>query len=1161
MARISLRAYNREIENLIERGQIEEAISHCKNILKQFPKHIETYRLLGKAYLESQRYAEAADILQRVLSVFPDDFVSQLGMSIIREDEGNLDAAIWHMERAYEIQPFNRAVQDELRRLYGRRDGVEPPRIRLTRGALVRMYARGDLYPQAIAEIRAALLEDANRIDLQVLLARMYYLSGQKIEATEICSSLIGKLPYCYEANKIFMDVLPETSRAEDARIFQQRLFALDPYAAFVSPNAPTSAQVPEQTVMIEKVEWQPSMEDTQGPDWARTIGVQWEEAPQEALPDWLNTIAPSQPIEEITLGEDLEPTAPAEGLVEEAIPDFMREAGWTKSDGLVEEQPSAFQNEEEEAVAEEELIEADIPDWLRSLAPTEQVESAAETTGTEQEQASLDWLEGLLPGSESVEAADAATLIAGPERMETEPVVEEALELHAEEVSGLQEEEPQAFAPEQTPDQQIPDWLQQLSDEPGEAAAEKLAEPAEPVSEDITALLTEESEGTPETLEVASISFDQEVAPEKIEELSPEPVESGEMDVDAGMAWLEALAARQGADEETLKISSPEERDETPPEWIREQLAEQTIETGETEIHADHPVDEATPAFAELAEPPIEQIEPTSQGEEVPLDWVGEEDIQAPQAGLEQPAESLEESPVTGTERTQDLDELLALGKEAFQEEHLASEPTQLSEVTDIVAELSETEETTSAVSPDDTDQALAWLEALAARQGADEETLTISSPDERSETPPEWIQELTEEGATETSPAESVLPNEELLPDLALGGEEEVSQPFGGLDVPEPSSPIEDTQPVGLKPIEQELPPEAIRDELVTEQSRVTQELATDVSSLEAEDAFSWLEKLAEKQGAEPETLITQPEERVETPPDWVSESVEEASLATGDLLELEEEISPETFLPLGEAEVSESLAETGLPMGELEMPLAEEPTQPPATPEEVAIFTEPTQPQVEEPVQEVAEQESIPEWLRSYEEEQAKAEPVWQPDETFQPEAITDEELPTWLREEKEDIPATTEQATTLEPVQESVSDMPDWLKELQEPPVIAEETNIEVETTMTDEARPTSVTPELVTSPPLPPAYVEPGTGPYAQAQSALLKGEIEQAVDLYGQLIHVGARLDDIIADLRNALDRHPVEASLWQTLGDAYIRSNQVQAALDAYTKAEELLR
>ncbi len=53
MAKISLRAYNREIETLIERGQSEEAIAHCKFILKTYPKHIDTYRLLGKAFLEA----------------------------------------------------------------------------------------------------------------------------------------------------------------------------------------------------------------------------------------------------------------------------------------------------------------------------------------------------------------------------------------------------------------------------------------------------------------------------------------------------------------------------------------------------------------------------------------------------------------------------------------------------------------------------------------------------------------------------------------------------------------------------------------------------------------------------------------------------------------------------------------------------------------------------------------------------------------------------------------------------------------------------------------------------------------------------------------------------------------------------------------------------
>ena len=60
MAKIALRAYNQEIEELIEHGQIDEAIAHCRHILKTLPKHVATYRLLGKSYLESQRYGDAA---------------------------------------------------------------------------------------------------------------------------------------------------------------------------------------------------------------------------------------------------------------------------------------------------------------------------------------------------------------------------------------------------------------------------------------------------------------------------------------------------------------------------------------------------------------------------------------------------------------------------------------------------------------------------------------------------------------------------------------------------------------------------------------------------------------------------------------------------------------------------------------------------------------------------------------------------------------------------------------------------------------------------------------------------------------------------------------------------------------------------------------------
>jgi tetratricopeptide (TPR) repeat protein len=119
MASLSLRAYNREIEEMIDRGQYDQAVAHCLYILRSIPKHIATYRLLGKTLLEMQRYTDAVDIFQRVLSSVPDDFVTHVGMSIIRENGNNLDSAIWHMERAFESQPANAAIQDELRRLYG----------------------------------------------------------------------------------------------------------------------------------------------------------------------------------------------------------------------------------------------------------------------------------------------------------------------------------------------------------------------------------------------------------------------------------------------------------------------------------------------------------------------------------------------------------------------------------------------------------------------------------------------------------------------------------------------------------------------------------------------------------------------------------------------------------------------------------------------------------------------------------------------------------------------------------------------------------------------------------------------------------------------------------------------------------------------------------
>ncbi len=255
MASISLRSYQQKIENLVDRGQTEEAVAHCKHILKLFPKHVDTYRLLGKSYLEMQHFQEAGDVLQRVLSVFPDDFISQIGLSIIREDSDNLDQSIWHMERAFEIQPSNNAVQEELKRLYGRRDGVVPQKILLTRGALVRMYVRGEAYPQAIAEGIAALQEDKQRSDIELLLAKSYLRTNQINEAFRLCQKILQSLPYAYEANQLMAEMHILTKQNDQAEPYFERIRMLDPYAAFVNENTPTTAKVDENTIVLDELD------------------------------------------------------------------------------------------------------------------------------------------------------------------------------------------------------------------------------------------------------------------------------------------------------------------------------------------------------------------------------------------------------------------------------------------------------------------------------------------------------------------------------------------------------------------------------------------------------------------------------------------------------------------------------------------------------------------------------------------------------------------------------------------------------------------------------------------------------------------------------------------------------------------------------------------
>ncbi|MEN8172619.1 MAG: tetratricopeptide repeat protein, partial [Chloroflexota bacterium] len=327
MAKVPLRTYLKEVESAIEEHQIDEAIAHCRHILEIYPKHIDTYKLLGKAYLEAQRYGNAVDIFQRILSSIPDDFVSHVGMSVIREDGSNLDAAFWHMERAFEVQPYNPAIRDELRRLYGKRDGVQPPKARLTPGALARLYAKGGHLQQAISELNATISEEPKRFDLLVLLASAYDKSGEQVQAVNTCRLILQDLPYCLEANRLLAKLLLSSEHEEFRLGCEQRLQELDPYQL----NFSTSAEnVPAQTVMLEHLDRDvhtPGDEEISS-KWASASKIDHQEPDSEesGLPDWLDKLSGGSDFSNDT----------HEPKEETEIPDWMVDAGWEQPKGDV---------------------------------------------------------------------------------------------------------------------------------------------------------------------------------------------------------------------------------------------------------------------------------------------------------------------------------------------------------------------------------------------------------------------------------------------------------------------------------------------------------------------------------------------------------------------------------------------------------------------------------------------------------------------------------------------------------------------------------------------------------------------------------------------------------------------------------------------------------
>jgi Tfp pilus assembly protein PilF len=825
MEKVFLRVYNREIESMIEGGKVDEAIAHCQHILQTFPMHVETYRLVGKAFLENRRYTDAADIFQRVLLAVPDDFMSHLGMSIIRDDQGRLNDAIWHMERALEIQPSNSAIQNELRRLYGRRDGVEPSKIRLGRDALANMYSQGELFPQAIAEFRSLLAEDPNRPDLQAMLMRAYYRSGQKVEAKEIAATLLKKYPYCMDALRVFVDILQDSTQADNTPVFRHRLFMLDPYSPASPESVFASDQVADSVVSLERLDYKPGVvSGSSQPGWTSSLGIKLDserfgprtssaiDAETTPFPDWMRPVRWVDDSREKKDGSAKNAgSQPAAPIAKRDLPEWLMSEDTPRTSQEANPEPELHPENPPEAIPE---VEDDIPDWLKAIHPPEATQNKQEESPTIEDASSS--------GEEASYEHKASYKISGPppeqsrEPNESVPASDSDIPDWLRPITPLVDESQSANG------ENVPDFLKSMTqEEPAEKASNEPQLPEEALS-----VKGGEAPGflNPET--PAESTREELPAPPVAEEPPSEKIEQGSEIVKGGILVEVADSSKEssiptlpedtilntGAEPGSEATPSPEEKDF--PDWMRE------IGAGEA-------------AAVPPAIPPTEQVPASEQ-------VVSEQPVTEPPA----PEQSIVEQPVVG----QAVSEQPVLEQAAVDQAAPEQPVVEQAAVEQAVSEQPVLEQ--AAVDQAAPEQPV--VEQAAVEQAVSEQPVMEQAANEQAASEePDLVESAGHEGVGQIVAEAGTIP-----PELTAGIPEWLEEPGGEL--------VEDLASGSGRPIDEAA--SGVGEEPVSEGASETVAEGTGEPSGGEKDTLTWLERLPADQAQTKEDALAGPQESQE-------------------------------------------------------------------------------------------------------------------------------------------------------------------------------------------------------------------------------------------------------------------------------------------------------
>jgi hypothetical protein len=610
-------------------------------------------------------------------------------------------------------------------------------------------------------------------------------------------------------------------------------------------------------------------------------------------------------------------------------------------------------------------------------------------------------------------------------------------------------------------------------------------------------------------------------------------------------MAWLESLAAKHGAKPEEL-VTDPNKRTETPPEWVEQaRVAAQSPASAPPEDSMDRlgataqEQDDAVAWLESLAAKhgakPEELVTDPNKRSETPPDWVEQVRAASQPGPAAQPSASIE-----------------GLGSSAQEQ-----------------------------------DDAVAWLESLAAKHGARDEEL-VTDPGRRSETPPDWVQQAR--SSVEQQPAGAGSP-----PPAGSTPWSENAQNIGEQFFAE----FEDTSTSAQPPL----------DETGMWLKRQAEKEKLDEDSRPARDLPDWT---GDKAGPAPGDAGVG--ERTDLP-EWLS--------GTGDR-PAEQEFVPHVQ-HMSKSDLSDWLigleeeretAQESMPAKDRDLPewlssadSEDESSRPdwmktegmPAEPAPASHLTEEPAPLAKEP--------DLPGWLQGVDEKSAEfageeeGEAPWLRKEPAEAEGGPPQPTPTspsdWRPVERKEPPVTRfadlssrppmpkpkrptpqSEEPVYQPIEDEFANQPPFESEtpVKPMPSVRQPVIQPVAPSYISPAPQPAVPAGAQTQPAVPtpapaqkpapgrkgaarPAEPQPGPSVLTQARDELERGDIPAALEHYGKLIKRGKHLEEAIRDLSDSIYRYPVEVGIWQTLGDAYMRANRLKEALDAYNKAEELIR